>query len=761
MAITTNTSFDDRIEQPGTDPILLVEIAGNTDWYFSTRRLLAGAGAGYDDYDPIIKNDPVLTMEFPSEGFGRAIVSDVEVTILNADKKSNAIQSSLSYAENAAVIIKFGFAKDNYGNDFLLDNFVTVFTGVVEDYSWNNETLTFNIKDSSFKIHKTLPLTRIKKSDNSGTVDNNIVPDEHIGKGYPITYGTFSENAKALGYLTKQVYPEQIVRFSAPTNEAGNIVNNAFTNMYIWMGERFIRVFEETNADSADTEYDIDTDNDAATFNDTENNKCVEGELYLIYHAIPNLCPYDHDDLNFVDDEKNTIDTDLDTFGRITGVPNDEIDQGNLLYRLEQFDGFKGELFGLYLITKLGLREKDGETPEALPGGALVSMIGNNAEGYAATNTENLAADLSGTPVAEFDNMTPGSEVETTHDMVATPGIEAYDTFEKMRRGLLGIQMTSAGDGGGGSYMPDLRLYEIMLRMDFTIDFLHIPKKQFYADMAGLEFAAWIDEGARDNGKNATNLIDSPPYVIESIFRDELGLTTADIDWAEFDVLGNTTNGTLKDWKFAGQVIDDTDSAELIDMLCKSCMARNFKRADGSETLQGRPSLTDTIQQHFTTGKMWNVSQGRTPLSKIRNEFYVEYGYNPATKKCEKLKFVTASDHNFAAGGTGYQSQCYNSQTNYATTESLRIKAKWINDDATAELLCKALADYYTLRNYTCKFRTYPEFGFPLEINDTITIAHGWFPATVEGTTERWEIMKIQKSLTYVEIYAESRIDDF
>jgi len=27
--------------------------------------------------------------------------------------------------------------------------------------------------------------------------------------------------------------------------------------------------------------------------------------------------------------------------------------------------------------------------------------------------------------------------------------------------------------------------------------------------------------------------------------------------------------------------------------------------------------------------------------------------------------------------------------------------------------------------------------------------------------TERWEIMKIQKSLTYVEIYAESMIDDF
>jgi len=741
MAITTNTSFDDRIAQPGTDPILLVEIAGDTDWYFSTRRLLAGAGAGYDDYDPIIKNDPVLTMEFPSEGFGRAIVSDVEVTILNTDKKSNDIPTDLDYAENKDVVIKFGFAKDNYGNDFLLDNFVTVFTGVVEDYRWNNETLTFNIKDSSFKIHKTLPLTRIKKSDNSGSTKDTVVPDILVGKGYPITYGTFSGRQKALGYVTRQKAPGQVFSFAAASNAAGNIVNGALTEVYIWFTDRFVRVYTELQ--NGDAEYAISADFEKVTFNNTANLKAPEGRLYISYKSTPLGWFENHTD-DTANSGQNAIDGNILTSAEIPVVSAGEI--GYMVFRMENFN-FKGLIENMYLLV-------DAELGGAGTGNGekVYFSIDETFHGTGALPSDGFFFLQEGVTDA-FDNINAMDDAEVDANYATHEGNEV----NTVARGLCGFYMIASV----GTETLTFTVTEFMLRIDFSLDFYEIPKMQAYADMAGLEFGAWIDAGARDNGKNATNLIDCPPYVIESILRDELGLATADIDWAEFDVLGNTTNGTLKDWKFAGQVIDDLDSAELIDMLCKSCMARNFKRADGSETLQGRPSLTDTIQQHFTTGKMWNISQGRTALSKIRNEFYVEYGYNPATKKCEKLKFVTASADNFAAEGAEYQSQCSNSQTNYATTESLQIKAKWINDDATAELLCKALADYYTLRNYTCKFRTYPEFGFPLEINDTITIAHGWFPATVEGTTERWEIMKIQKSLNYVEIYAESMIDDF
>lgn len=742
MAITTNTSFDNRIAQPGSDPILLVEIAADTDWYFSTRKLAAGAGAGYDNYDAIISNDPVLTMEFPAEGFGRAIVSDVEVTVLNADKKNIAIPSDLGYAENAAVVIKFGFTRDNYGNDFLLTNFVTVFTGVVEDYSWTDETLTFNIKDSSFKTHKTLPVTRIKKTDNSGTVKDTIVPDVLIDLGYPVTYGTFSGRHKALGYVTRQKAPGQVFSFAAASNAAGNIVNSVITEVYVWFTDRFVRVYAELQA--GDAEYAVSADNEKVTFNDTTNLKAPEGLLYLSYMSIP-LGWYE----NHIDDTansgQNAIDGNFLVGAEIPVVAANNI--GYMIFRMENFN-FKGIITTLYLLVEAGLGGAGTGNGEK-----VYFSIDETFAGTGALPSDGFFFLEEGVTDA-FDNINAMDDAEVDANYATHDG----NMVDTLARGICGFYMIASV----GTETLTFTVMEFKIRIDFSLDFYEIPKMQAFADMAGLEFGSWVDTspGARDNGFNATDLIDCPPYVIESILRDELGVADAGIDYASFDVLGNTTDGTIKDWLFAGQVIDDIDSAKLIDMLCKLCMARNFKRANGSETLQARnPSAS--IQENFNAGNMWNITRGRAPLSKVRNEFYVEYGYNPASKKCEKLKFVTASENNFDAGGAGYETQCSDSQTNYATTETLRIKAKWINDDATAEAYCKALADYYTLRNYCCTFRTYPRFGFPLEINDSIDIVDTWFPSTVQGLTKNWEIMKIRKSLTYVEIYAESMIDDY
>ena len=64
-----------------------------------------------------------------------------------------------------------------------------------------------------------------------------------------------------------------------------------------------------------------------------------------------------------------------------------------------------------------------------------------------------------------------------------------------------------------------------------------------YGEAKGRKFGAWIDADSRNNGYNQNDLIENPAYIIESILRDVLSLTSTSIDYASFDTVGNSTDG--------------------------------------------------------------------------------------------------------------------------------------------------------------------------------------------------------------------------
>ena len=109
------------------------------------------------------------------------------------------------------------------------------------------------------------------------------------------------------------------------------------------------------------------------------------------------------------------------------------------------------------------------------------------------------------------------------------------------------------------------------------LDFIYYSGK-------GRKYGAYIDADSRNQGYNENDLIENPIFIIEDILRDELSMSSSNIDFATFDTSGNTSNGHLGDIyedavgdvKFAFSQYKFINSKSLIDRLAKFCLSYIF-----------------------------------------------------------------------------------------------------------------------------------------------------------------------------------------
>lgn len=709
--IVPNANFNARLDDAGIDPIILVEIGGDTDWYFATRALHADAGAGYDNYDPIIQSITPIDHRLPEGTFGISIPGDVDVSILNTNPiKSDSIATDLTYAEGKAVLIKYGFYYRTDGaTEFLLSEFVTIFTGVVEDFEWNEEALTFHCVDETYIQARTLPLARIAQS-------GVLVPVDNVGKGYPITYGAHDQ---ALGYVTDTRSQNQEAWF----DKTSGVILYAVNGLAIYADRQMVRLRSE--AWGGITEWAAKTNNLGIDWSNNGSSKAADGNFIVAYIATP-ISYYAGAPSNG-DDEPNSVDSDFTTFGHINSTATTVL--ASIAFKIPAI-GIDGALLAAYCLLDAHISAGLGGNAEVCwskmadySGDVGFIMSGVQVFDAAATDVDNMD-DMAD---AETDFVDPGAapgEAQT----LASDYSEQWSVFGKLR-----------SDGTA----PQWDLYEHQVRLDFEY-----PMKDHivvYGDVEGREFgASWTD-------RTSTDLVAHPADVIAAILRQELGLADANFHLDAWTAVVTLLSG----WTFAGQVIDDIDSRDLIDTLCKQCLCRQFKRSDGLEMLVGYNSAR-TSDYDFDDSEMYGFSLGRTDADDLYNEFTVNYHYNPASKKYESQKYLTTDGNNFDSDSVAYHDLVEASQANYGVIRKLEVDADWIRDDATAEAYCKLLADYHTNRYYVATFKTMPKHGFKLELVDIITMDYAWLPAAVNGTSKKWEIIAIKKGLAEIEITAQS-----
>lgn len=173
------------------------------------------------------------------------------------------------------------------------------------------------------------------------------------------------------------------------------------------------------------------------------------------------------------------------------------------------------------------------------------------------------------------------------------------------------------------------------------------PVSNIFVDLhdGGMIFGAWIDEDSRANGFNVGDVIQNPAYIIESILRDVLNVPTAKIDYASFDVAGNTTDGILKDWSFAGGIFSITNVKDVLDNLCKQCKSQLYINPEGKFSLvtYNSAAAVDYTDYDFdTTNNIRGLIAYQTPYENIVSEVKINYALDRGSGIYRKVAFIKA-----------------------------------------------------------------------------------------------------------------------
>jgi len=279
---------------------------------------------------------------------------------------------------------------------------------------------------------------------------------------------------------------------------------------------------------------------------------------------------------------------------------------------------------------------------------------------------------------------------------------------------------------------------------------VEVPEVTDYIYYAGRgrEFGAWVDADSRDNGYNSTDLIENPVYIIEDILRTELGLGSTEIDYASFDAVGNTTNGTIANTfdmavsaiEFAFCQYQYIDAWELCKEIAASCGCILFLSGSGKIKIISRERDEDytSADKTISYDEIGNINPGITQLSKVRNKVSVRYNMDYAT---DTLTATTAEAEDSTSQGNG--------ATGINSTQELVIDNRFTLDSATATGYSTALLDWLAYRKKTLKFDILSSKYNDLEIGDTLDFS-GW-PSTFKiygntiTSTDIYMITNIQK----------------
>ena len=192
------------------------------------------------------------------------------------------------------------------------------------------------------------------------------------------------------------------------------------------------------------------------------------------------------------------------------------------------------------------------------------------------------------------------------------------------------------------------------------------------------------------------------------------------IDYATFDVIGNTTNGKRKDWKFARSINTKQSIQTLINELLFESHCIMFEAADedtGESQIKIK-ALDKTGSADFgtlavpikakTAGSVEQVSCSLTPLANVYTSFELFYHYDYGKGDYTKRILVDKNGYSNPSGGTTltdeHQNLCKFAEDTYRISNPFTYASNWIYDDATAELFLDKKIRWFTEQRLKVKW---------------------------------------------------------
>ncbi len=303
---------------------------------------------------------------------------------------------------------------------------------------------------------------------------------------------------------------------------------------------------------------------------------------------------------------------------------------------------------------------------------------------------------------------------------------------------LIKFTGTAVGADDGSSFS----LFSVFLEV---ITEEEVALTELFDTGKGLPYGSWIDdEHTPDPALSEDDLIENAAYAVEALLID-LDFTDAgieNIDTDSFDAVATHRSS----WKIARDILEQKDVFDYIAEICREFCFAFFERGDGTFTVrridQTAAAVTTYGRETFLMkGQDTSFKIGRVPVKEIYNDFILHYKVNVASDEAEKMLFVRSPEAsydssytNLSSEGQDYWDLCHDSYTNFQQVNKWEFTAKWIRDDATAELFLKWIIWRLTQRRHEVSFAA-PLSALALELCDEAKFTHPLMPAAMDSTT--------------------------
>lgn len=265
-----------------------------------------------------------------------------------------------------------------------------------------------------------------------------------------------------------------------------------------------------------------------------------------------------------------------------------------------------------------------------------------------------------------------------------------------------------------------------------------------HTDAVGADFGTWITENSRSSGWLPGETIEGAGYPVEAILRDELGLTSTEINYQSFDALGKKWDGSRVFELMTAVICSQQDSRKIIAEFCRNLRTLHFCNYEMKETMRALDNETAVKTIDRTTILEESIKVELSPLDCVYNELEIKFDQHWSNGAFRRAKFVNASTHNFVydggnsrAGGASpatYTGVCVDSQAKYNMTRKFVFEAAWASHLQVGENIAKWFCIWLAYRKYIVEFKTGLDH-LELELGDQVKIDHTLLPAGVSNSS--------------------------
>ena len=212
----------------------------------------------------------------------------------------------------------------------------------------------------------------------------------------------------------------------------------------------------------------------------------------------------------------------------------------------------------------------------------------------------------------------------------------------------------------------------------------------------------------------------------DNFFLTNIGGDTK-INYQSFDVLGNTTDGTRKDWKFAISIVNPMDVYTAINQILFESFCILFTSHDQYKIVtmdeKGTADATWTTPLYDKQNNKYFFNSVLTPISYVYNSYTLLYHYDYGSGSYRKKLSVDKNGYTSTlTNGATYQATCQSLFSQYKIINKYEYPSNWIYDDTTAEAFMDKVVPWFSKQRLMVSWATPIKNYIQYEIGDQVIL---------------------------------------